>query len=363
MATKTLTAHCYCKAVHYSVTLPESSLPLPVRLCHCSICRYTHGTLNVFHADLPRDVKPEFIAPSTQSNLTGYKHASAASERLFCSTCGCHIGDVGLEGEDKGQWVVATSIFEDHGEDLFQITTHCFTESAPSGLYSWLAKVGDREMKIWNPPPGSKQWPVVKEPAPPQEHDAAGNEILRAQCHCGGVSFTIPRPDSVPGIRDDPFMSKFVSRIEPSKWVACLDLCDDCRLVDGTHTLAWTFVPRAHVQPPMPVGLVPYGTMKAFDSSPGVRRGFCGTCGATVIFSCDDRRPADHREVVDVAVGILRAPEGPLAEEWLTWRAGRMGPESGRQYDRAFYESLQQGLENWGKEKYGGEAPAFIIDD
>src|SRR5438552_3056114 len=42
---KTLTAQCFCKSVHYEISLPTSSFPLKVHLCHCSICRHTHGTL------------------------------------------------------------------------------------------------------------------------------------------------------------------------------------------------------------------------------------------------------------------------------------------------------------------------------
>ena len=91
-ATKTLTAQCYCKAVHYTVAVPAASLPLRAHLCCCSICRYTHGTLTIFHATLPKGVAPQFVAPSSMDSLTGYRHAEARSERYFCSTCGCHIG-------------------------------------------------------------------------------------------------------------------------------------------------------------------------------------------------------------------------------------------------------------------------------
>ncbi|EOO00451.1 putative duf636 domain protein [Phaeoacremonium minimum UCRPA7] len=362
-STRTLRAGCYCKAIRYAVTLPTASLPLGVHLCHCSVCRYTHGTLCIFHAELPRGVIPEFIAPSSRDNLTGYTHASAKSERLFCSTCGCHIGDVGLDGEDEGEWVIATSLFDENDEDLFQIKTHCFTRSAPGGgLFEWLPRIGDREVKVWNPGPDSVMWPgsSAEEAPPKQEFDASGNEVLRAECHCGGVSFTIPRP-TVSAATEDPYVAGFISPLDPAKWLACLDVCDDCRLVDGTHVVGWTFVPRAQIQPTMPPELAPFGTMKTFASSPGVMRGFCGVCGATVIFSCEGRKPSDDSHVVDISVGILRAPEGVKAEKWLTWRAGRLAwGSSGERYDSPFTTSLGDGFKRWAMEHYG-EAPTFEI--
>jgi len=355
--TKTLTAQCYCKAVHFTVTLPTASLPLKVHLCGCSICRYTHGTLSVFHATLPDRIAPQFVAPSSAAHLTGYRHAAARSERFFCSTCGCAIGDVSVEQGTEGEWNVASSIFADHSEANFLINSHCLTDCLPGGpgaggFEQLLPRLGDRELTVWNPAKDDSEWNMaVVESAP--EVDAEGRERLRAQCHCGGVAFTLPRP-TVPAVTDDPYLRKWISPVDESKWIATLDACNDCRLVNGTHAIPWTFVPRALLEPPMPRALAPYGTMKAFASSEGVLRGFCGTCGATVVYSCDDRVPTEAQAVIDVAVGVLRAPEGVLAEKWLTWRTGRLGwPECGMQYDEVFTKSLEKGLAEWGERRHG----------
>jgi len=355
--TKTLTAQCYCKAVHFTVTLPTASLPLKVHLCGCSICRYTHGTLSVFHATLPSGVEPQFVAPSSAASLTGYQHAASRSERFFCTTCGCHIGDASIDEDTRGEWNVASSVFDDHGEANFRITSHCLSACLPGGadaggFEQLLTHMGDRELKVWNPPADDPEWNMeVVQPA--REVDAAGNERLRAECHCGGVSFTIPRP-TAPAVVDDEYFRGWVSPFDKNKWTANLDVCDDCRLVDGTHVVPWTFVPRALLDPPMPPALAPYGTMKAFTSSPGVVRGFCGTCGATVVYSYDDRAPDEARAVVDIAVGVLRAPDGVLAEDWLTWRTGRLSwAESGRRYDAVFAKSLEEGFAKWGERRHG----------
>lgn len=358
-SSKRLTAQCYCKSIHFTVTIPASSLPLPVHLCHCPTCRYTHGTLCIFHATLPRGIQPEFVGPSSLASATGYTHSHGAlSERLFCSTCGCHFGDRDLEPDKetgKPEWRVATSIFESHGEDTFQIRSHVFTKSAlAGGLYDWLPTVDGRPVHVWNPGPEDKTFPPPPSESdrPRQEFDAAGNERLRAECHCGGVSFTIPRP-TVPEVTGNEFVSRFVSPVEKDKWTAKLDACTDCRLVDGTHVVAWTYVPRALLEPRIGPDLQ-IGTMKVFKSSEEVRRGFCGVCGATVFFGCEKRRPSDESEVIDVAIGLLRAPEGVLAERWFTWTTGKIGwYESGEKFDPVFIRSLAKGFDEWGKQKYG----------
>ncbi|KAH8682196.1 DUF636 domain protein [Xylariales sp. PMI_506] len=335
---KTVTAKCYCESAHFTLTLPKDILPLGVHLCHCSICRWTHGTLCVFHANPPTGIAPKFIAPSGLDKLTGYEFPGSENIRYFCSTCGCHIGDVCPR---DGGWAISVSLFPQDAS-VFQIRTHACPDSAlGGGLHDWLPKVGSHELKIWNPD-GDAAAPVRSEP----EVGPNGEERLRAQCHCGGVSFTFPRPSEA--VRSDPALNKFVSPVDKTKWVGCLDACDDCRLTNSSHVAAWAFIPLTLFEPKIELDLL-IGTSKTFQSSPGVLRSFCGTCGATVFYWCDDRK-----NVVDLAVGILRAPEGVRAENWLTWRAGRLGWEdSGLRYDREFTKSLRDGLHQWGMEKYG----------
>ncbi|GKT59807.1 DUF636 domain protein [Colletotrichum tofieldiae] len=348
---KVLTAQCYCKDVRFTLTLSTSYLPLKVHLCHCSICRYTHGTLCIFHAPLPPGVAPDFIAPSSLSSLTAYRHATAASTRYFCSTCSCHIGDVGIDDDD---WVISASIFDANKDDVpaaWDIRTHVNTASAPGGgLYNWLPRISGVDMKSWNPKESNKNEIV----APGREVGIDGEDVLRAQCHCGGVAFTISRPNST--MVDDKGYQKWLSPIGSTKWMACVDVCDDCRLQTGAHAVGWAFIPESCLSPQVPEDLG-IGTSKTFESSEGVLRSFCGTCGATVMayFDCGGaRRHGDGTRLLNVAAGLLRAPEGVLAEKWLTWRTGRLAwGESGMRYDSALTEALLEGLANWGKEMHG----------
>lgn len=359
---KQLTAACYCKTVQYTLDVPLSELPLPVHICHCSICRYTHGTLCSFHASLPKNIHPKFTALSSLNKLSSYRHANATTERLFCSTCGCHIGDRILEKSGDAsatasdEWVIATALFSEHGEDVFQLKTHCETQSLiqGAGLHKFLPKVGDRELEIESTEfQDSQQAAKMQHNLAQPEKDEEGNEVLRAECHCGGVSFTFPRPTAL--VRNDPYLSKFVSPVDNSKWVACVDVCGYCRLQSGALATGWTFVPRTHIKPPMPPFLGPYGsTLKTYSSSPGALRGFCGTCGATALFVNNERTPSLEQQIIDVSVGLLRAPEGVLAEEWLTWRAGRLANfDSGKDYAPEFAQGLAEGFKKWSVDKYG----------
>ncbi|KAM7183106.1 DUF636 domain protein [Naviculisporaceae sp. PSN 640] len=391
----TLTAQCFCKSVHFTITLPSSALPLPVHLCHCHICRYTHGTPCIFHAPLPKGVAPEFISPSSlETSLTGYEHPQAASTRFFCSTCGCHIGDRDVpdsskpEKEEHLEWRVATSIFSSPGlnpsqassgsdwSPIFQIRSHVFANprSSPNGLYNWLPAIGSRPLHIWNPPDDSPDFPISALPTPEKRFNEAREEVLLAECHCSGVSFTIPRPSTVLGKSTLPDGWKDLVRTylppsskagESDTWSALLDLCDDCRLVDGTHVIGWTFIPLNELHPEIKTDLR-HGTLKTFKSSSGILRAFCSVCGATVFFLNEERRwrPDSGQDqgvdsdtdyiVVDIATGILRAPGGVAAEEWLTWRTGRVGwLRSGERYDASFARSLAKGFADWGVKTHG----------
>lgn len=331
-ASKTLTGRCYCHSVHFTITVPLQALPLKIHLCHCSICRYTHGSPCTFHAPLPPDVQPQFIAPSSLDKLTPYAHAESQSTRYFCSTCGCQIGD---RGHDDGGWYIASAIFDSSADsDVWKYGSHAFTGSTPDrGLAALVPSIGGRKLGVYNPD-------TSQPPPSPQTSDSD----LLAQCHCGGVSFTISRPRQE--FIDSPAGHNLLHPSDKTKWVANLDLCDDCRLVDGTNVIGWIFVRLDHLSP-VPAPDLLLGSSKAYRSSKGVLRTFCGTCGATVFYSTDER-PGE----VDVATGLLRAPEGVMAEDWAIWRTARISflPD-GMKFNPEFASGLSEGMKAWGKER------------
>ncbi|KID89829.1 DUF636 domain protein [Metarhizium guizhouense ARSEF 977] len=350
--TKSLEAECLCGSIHFTFDIPVASLPLSVYLCHCSICRHATGAPTVFHSVLPKNTTPNFISPSTERNLTSFKPAEDCTYD-FCSTCGCHVAGVSF---DRKEWTIATSMFKDHGPDKFKITSHVFSKSGPgSAIPAVVSKIDGRDIKHWNPPDDDPRAKVNK---PTAAAGPTGEDRLRAQCYCGGVSFTFGRPNDE--VRNDTFMSKYVSPRDQNKWLAIYDVCDDCRLANGTHVAGWTFVPLMLCDPPIKTDLK-IGTARTYASSPGVLRSFCGTCGATVMYSCAARMPTAEQAVVDIATGILRCPEGVMGEDWLTWRAALAFEQTGVRYDKAFHQALRDGMKAWSEEQYG-EALTMTIE-
>lgn len=344
---KRLEAKCHCGSVHLTLDVPEAKLPLPVHLCHCSLCRYMSGSLAVFHTRLEKSWPLKFVAPSSPDNMTSYTAPGAVSSWTFCSTCGCHISSKGLQ---NGSVVIASSIFADHGPANFSFTRHIYNKSTKDGgLSDLLSHVDGHEIGEWNPPPNDKRSALVE--ADP-ETGADGEDRLRAQCQCGGVSFTFKRPTQ--WVYDDEFMSKFTSPVDKTKWPASMDVCDDCRLTTGSHLIAWTFLPLSFCEPAIGPDLK-IGTSKTYSTSPGVLRSFCGDCGATVFYSCDERNLDEKRQVADLAIGLVRAPEGVMAENWFTWRSRIAWADSGIRYDGRFMEALQEGMNRYVVEKSGKE--------
>jgi hypothetical protein len=246
--------------------------------------------------------------------------------------------------------VVSSSIFTDHRPENFQLKKHIFSKSTKDGgLKTMLTHVGGRELLDWNPPDDD---PSAKLVECHLQVGTNGEERLRAECRCGGVSFSIGRPTRE--VLGDDFARGFVSPLDPAKWMATWDVCNDCRLVDGTHVVGWTFVPLVLCEPAISSDFK-IGTCMTYPSSPGVLRSFCGTCGATVFYSSDKRDPSDGLQVVDVATGILRAPEGAMAEKWLTWRSRIANLEVGKEFDHDFAHALSAGTKEWVVARCGQE--------
>ena len=72
--------------------------------------------------------------------------------------------------------------------------------------------------------------------------------------------------------------------------------CPDCRRSVGAQSVAWLFVRSAQFE-------IRGGKPREYNSSPGVTRTFCGTCGTTLTW-VGDKQPGR----VDVTVGSLDDP-------------------------------------------------------
>ena len=94
-------------------------------------------------------------------------------------------------------------------------------------------------------------------------------------CLCGGVRYRITG--------------------ELSDIIACH--CQQCRRTTG-HFFAHTDVRRADLE------LLNDASLHRYESSPGINRSFCGTCGATLFW---ERIDADQ---LSIAAGTLDGPTG-----------------------------------------------------
>ena len=83
--------------------------------------------------------------------------------------------------------------------------------------------------------------------------------------------------------------------------------CNTCRRASAAPSVAWLTFPFASF------ALVS-GRLQTFQSSPGVRRAFCGTCGSPLTYE-SDREPG----TVDVTTVSLDNPDRfpPTREVWL----------------------------------------------
>ncbi|KAK0737790.1 hypothetical protein B0T18DRAFT_491946 [Schizothecium vesticola] len=240
--TTTLSAKCHCESTHITITIPTSALPLKTHLCHCHICRRVHGTLCCFHAPLPAGVVPILSPPLA---FTRYIHSPlAASARLFCSTCGCHIGDEDLESPSDSlggvpEWRIATSLFP---SSAFTLGSHIYPPLSHPSLATWIP-----DIPSWTPAKDDPMFPIPPPVAPDPDSEPEGGQLLRAECMCGGVIFPVRRPsDSASGTDRQLFKGR-AARLDAAvgrdKWVAQLDVSDDMRLTTGANLMAWMTVP------------------------------------------------------------------------------------------------------------------------
>lgn len=240
---------------------------------------------------------------------------SVDETRYFCRICGTHLV---LYARPLEQFRVAAGAVEHEG-NVIKITGHDHVEETKDdGLKRLL-----REAYLFGRPENlssSKYFPKVVNSAIESEEA----KTLRARCHCGGVEYIVTPPSDKSKSASSPWPDLLVPyhsgsstnqedvkrwlRCNDSKYVAGLCSCRSCRLHAGFAIQSWAFIPKANLEKEGSGGKnfdYEFGTLKRFESSPGVYREFCGCCGATVFWHCEERP-----HLVDVSVGLFRAESG-----------------------------------------------------
>ena len=341
---------CLCGEIKDTLEL-ASDVPVKGSTCSCNSCRYCTGVL--YLSVLPLKDRPTFV-----NELREYRSSDKVS-RYFCGTCGSHVL---LLVTKNSSWDLATGVVErvvgldGSSMQLEHYTSHEFVgDTVDGGLIVCFAATQDEQSPIFMQGPDEAPVKFVsgQRPSPfnPQlgttalsaDHSekppgigSASSEKLRGSCHCGGVHFSITRPTersselsapwpnlivpSSSGHAENPKDVKWWLRVGGTKYLAGTCACRSCRLESGTPIQTWAFVPKANIEQLDGSALdFDMGTLKQYNSSPGCYREFCSTCGATVFWHCEERP-----ELIDLSVGILRAPEGSRAEEWLEWWTDRV---------------------------------------
>jgi hypothetical protein len=91
--------------------------------------------------------------------------------------------------------------------------------------------------------------------------------------------------------------------------------CRSCRLAAGAPTVAWIIMRATDVE-------FTAGQPRFFQSSPGIRRSFCGQCGTSLTWQREDQT-----ETLDFTTATLDDP-GAFPPDREIWTAHRIGWES-----------------------------------
>ena len=163
---------------------------------------------------------------------------------------------------------------------------------------------------------------------------------------------------------DDAAHETWWLRANKTKFLAGLCSCDSCRLASGMEITPWAFIPRIDISLDAE-GKVPFedtfGTLKTYNSSKGVMRSFCSVCGAIVFFADSER---DKTTLLDVAAGLLSAPEGSRAESWLEWRTERLSfREDAVGRAGSLVEGIENGLREFREKGLGRHGPAEEVSE
>ena len=356
------TITCLCGHAKQEVALAAEAFPIEACLCHCGACRSTSGMLCTAYLGLASP-------PTSFANLTNYNSSNAIS-RSFCRMCGAHIF---AHDKSTGEYWVCSGTVE-HSGDVVQITHHEWVaDTGDGGLATFLTHAQKRGLAAYaksseqqivdpvkdhgeeEPKPGGTEDHLIKDPrlGPPSLRPM---EDLHAKCHCESVEYYVTPPSELSWKLSSPWPDLLVPyhsgspenkqdvkwwiRAEATKFLAGLCACRSCRLASGFPIQSWAFIPKANITMPdlSPLDFSSGGLQK-YESSPGTFREFCGVCGATVFWHCEERP-----DLIDVSVGLLRSNSGARAEDWLEWETGRVSFKE-EALDQELVTALELGLQ------------------
>lgn len=335
MATDTsdieLTAQCLCGAQTFTTNVPRSSLPLTATFCHCTSCRHLTGGMHSTGMEWPGAADDIAKAP-----LEEYVFSPRLT-LLFCGTCSSPMFWRGrVEGEADTYEAFTGVLSNNPVPGLVRVKEHIFVgDTLDGGVAVWqrhLAR-GDGDARD-APIPCFGGWGHRGEELDPDTLSAKNADAIPDEipfhCRCRGVDLVLRRGTADFAAMDPSELPWFVEPVT-HKLLAGFDACDSCRKTSGVDVFNWTFTLLRHVDYPGGGGFprtTPalraavgspnrdprLGTLAMYASSADVQRYFCSRCSASVFYAVDSRQ-----DMVDLAAGLLDAPDGSRAESILAW--------------------------------------------
>jgi hypothetical protein len=244
---------CLCGAVSFEV----DGLRPGASMCHCGMCRRTHGAPGVYSS-----------APAANFRFSGKENVqwcrtSHDAERGFCRLCGSKL------------------FWREVGGAELDVTVGCLEK--PTGIridrHIWVAHKGDY-YEIADGLPLYAESSVGAQPLPPPGESAPSESGRQPETHAGGCQCGAVRYRVEGRMRDV---------------IACH--CGQCLRwhghSPGYSAARWTQVDLQGAQ-----------FIKWLVSSDSARRGFCGTCGSSLFWE------PKGKGTVSINAGTLDAPTG-----------------------------------------------------
>ncbi|KAF2755259.1 hypothetical protein EJ05DRAFT_479053 [Pseudovirgaria hyperparasitica] len=355
MSTIPLTINCLCALHTFSTLISPSSLPLRATACHCTSCRHATGALYTSDINwpLPASQTPNITALSSYALFP-------TINILFCATCSSPL----FFHKPASDWLGAFTGQLRNDPDLVRLEDNIFvTDTRDGGASAWLGKCNadGTVARRWKGHIGGEMvpndWPGVA--ALKGSYERNDVRELSARCHCGGVAFTMAQGEYEGTAREAlPFFVDPVSK----KNLGGFDACDTCRQSSGVEVFNWTFSELSYLRcaDGNPVAKDVFslkdavdgkdarlGTLAYFASSKGVQRYFCSRCSACVFYAVEDR-PV----LVDVAIGLLDAPDGARGDNFLAWAFGKIGQIQDGQggWREGFLKKSEEECDAWREE-------------
>jgi hypothetical protein len=386
---KTIKATCLCGDAAHDITLPSNAFPIPAYFCSCNSCRHMTGTLFLSSAFLTPNYQP---SSDLLEKLTSFKF----SERIttyFCKRCGCtmlsHCLPKTTSTYRSGSWDVMTGTLETF-DGILDLKGHEYIHDTLDGGFSdFLPALNNRHLERWSHDINGEtsQLPLYwRSPEIPKNLKTTAR--LHAHCKCNNIRFYIarPSPQSSTASRAWPDLliphytqqhnkpldaahETWYLRANKTRFLAGLCSCNSCRLASGQEITAWAFIPAIDIsldaegQIPLPSVTEndSFGSLQTYASSTNVTRSFCSVCGAIVFFSETKR---SKTTLLDVAVGLLEAPEGARAESWLEWRTERLSfREDAVGRAGRLVEGIEKGMREFREKGYGRSGPAREVSE